>query len=56
MAKGGKYCAYTFAKWKTISLPLYALPDSARECTVEIRSKKNCDIKMWLDDASVGCK
>ncbi len=55
-AKGGKYYAYSFATWKTISLPLGGLPDTAHEFDIEIRSKKNCEIAMWIDDVRVVCR
>jgi Endonuclease/Exonuclease/phosphatase family len=54
-ARGGKYTAYDFANWKTIRLPLSSLAKEIREINFEIRTKKECALNLWIDDAKVVC-
>jgi endonuclease/exonuclease/phosphatase family metal-dependent hydrolase len=52
-AKAGKYTAYSFGPWKTISLPLSVVSGSKSELEVEIRTKKGEEIKLFLDDVRI---
>jgi endonuclease/exonuclease/phosphatase family metal-dependent hydrolase len=54
-AKGGKYFEYNFSKWKSIRLPLGSLSPDATEAEIEIRSKKACELRLWIDDVAVRC-
>ncbi|HUI90730.1 MAG TPA: endonuclease/exonuclease/phosphatase family protein [Chitinivibrionales bacterium] len=55
-AKAGKYTDYAFADWTSISLPLEAVPGSGKEIDVEIRTKKDREIKLFVDDVKMLCK
>ena len=55
-ARGGKYSEYNFAKWKSIRLPLGSLSPDATEADFEIRTKKGCELALWIDDAAVRCR
>jgi hypothetical protein len=54
-AKAGKYTDYTFKKWTNISLPLEIVPGSEKEIDVEIRTKKDKEIRLFLDDVKIVC-
>jgi endonuclease/exonuclease/phosphatase family metal-dependent hydrolase len=54
-AKAGKYTDYVFKKWTNISLPLEIVPGSEKEIDVEIRTKKDKEIRLFLDDVKVVC-
>jgi len=53
VAKAGKYTDYNFVKWKSIALPLSAIPCKTRELDLEIRTKKNTKLEMWIDDVRI---
>jgi len=55
-AKGGKYAAYNFPKWKTVRLPLSALPPDISEIDFEIRTKKVCALNLWIDEVRILCR
>jgi endonuclease/exonuclease/phosphatase family metal-dependent hydrolase len=55
-ARGGKYTAYNFTKWKTVRLPLSALAKEITEMDLEIRTKKGCELNLWVDDVAVLCR
>jgi endonuclease/exonuclease/phosphatase family metal-dependent hydrolase len=54
-AKAGKYTDYVFKKWTNISLPLSAVVGVDKEIDVEIRTKKDRDIRLFLDDVKMVC-
>jgi endonuclease/exonuclease/phosphatase family metal-dependent hydrolase len=54
-AKAGKYFEYKFAKWTKISLPLSAVLGAEKEIDVEIRTKKDKEIRLFVDDVKIVC-
>ncbi len=54
-AKAGKYTDYVFEKWTDISLQLAPLPGSEKEIDVEIRTKKDKEVKLFVDDVKIVC-
>jgi endonuclease/exonuclease/phosphatase family metal-dependent hydrolase len=54
-AKAGKYTDYAFKRWTAISLPLAPAPESQKEFDVEIRAKKDKEVKLFVDDMRIDC-
>jgi hypothetical protein len=54
-AKAGKYTDYVFKKWTNISLPLVSVPGSEKEIDVEIRTKKDKEIRLFVDEVKIVC-
>jgi endonuclease/exonuclease/phosphatase family metal-dependent hydrolase len=54
-AKAGKYTDYVFKKWTNVSLPLSAVLGAEKEIDVEIRTKKDKEIKLFVDDVKIVC-
>jgi endonuclease/exonuclease/phosphatase family metal-dependent hydrolase len=55
-ARAGRYTAYNFTKWRTARLPLSALPPGISEVEFEIRTKKECDMNLWVDEVKIMCR
>jgi hypothetical protein len=55
-ARAGKYTDYTFSKWTSVTLPLSSVPGSGKEIDVEIRTKKDKEIKLYVDDVKIACR
>jgi endonuclease/exonuclease/phosphatase family metal-dependent hydrolase len=53
--KGGNYTDYVFEKWTSISLPLAFAPGSEKEIDVEIRTKKDKEVRLFVDDVKIVC-
>lgn len=51
--KAGKYTDYMFEKWTNISLPLGSVTGS--EIDVELRTKKDKEAKLFIDDVKIVC-
>ena len=52
-AKGAKYTSYDFKTWKEIKLPLLLEKNYVKELEVEIRSRKETMMELWIDDISI---
>jgi hypothetical protein len=49
-AKGAKYTSYEFKDWKELRLPLAFEDKIVKEIDVEIRTKKENSMELWIDD------
>jgi exonuclease III len=54
--KSGKYFEYDFLTWKYILIPLNEYIKTTKEIYLEIRSKKDTEFKLWVDDIKIICK
>jgi Endonuclease/Exonuclease/phosphatase family len=54
-AKAGKYTDYVFDKWTNVLLLLESVPGSEKEIDVELRTKKDKDVKIFIDDVKIVC-
>jgi len=54
-AKAGKYCDISLGLWTHVSLPLNKGIGKAKEVEVEVRTKKDKEIKLFVDDVKMAC-
>ena len=54
-AKAGKYTDYMFDKWTNVSLPLGTMAESEKEIDVELRTKRDKEVRFYIDDVKIVC-